>query len=141
MKIHATLDNEPGRHRVVLATDGAQHPLDIAPRTEGHGSSVNGGELLCLALATCYCNDLYREAARRAITVTAVRVEAHAEFGGIGEAARALRYSASVTAMAAESDIRDLMAHTDRVAEVQNTLRRGLDVRFDLGEAREQCAL
>jgi organic hydroperoxide reductase OsmC/OhrA len=140
MNIHATIDNSPGRHRVVLATNGGKHELDIAPRPEGTGSSINGGELLCLALATCYCNDLYREAARRAIDVTAVSVEAHAEFGSVGEAARALRYSASVTAMAAESDIRDLMTHTDRVAEVQNTLRRGLDVRFDIGEVREQRA-
>jgi organic hydroperoxide reductase OsmC/OhrA len=140
MKIQATIDNAPGRQRVVLATNGAKHELDIAPRPDGAGSSVNGGELLCLALATCHCNDLYREAARRAITVTAVTVEAYAEFGGVGEAARALRYSASVTAMAAESDIRDLMRHTDRVAEVQNTLRRGIDVRFDIGEVREQRA-
>jgi hypothetical protein len=34
---------------------------------DGGGSSANGGELLCLALATCYCNDVYREAKKRGI--------------------------------------------------------------------------
>ena len=33
-------------------------------KSPGRGSAVNGGEFLVLALATCYCNDLYREAER-----------------------------------------------------------------------------
>jgi organic hydroperoxide reductase OsmC/OhrA len=39
------------------------------------GSSINGGELLFAALATCFCNDLYREAAQRGINVQDVDVE------------------------------------------------------------------
>jgi hypothetical protein len=32
-------------------------------------------------------------------------------------------YRAKVTAQASEEEIRDLMRHTDQVAEIQNTLR------------------
>ena len=49
----------------------------------GFGSSATGGELLCLALATCFCNDFYRKAEKQAITVIRVEVEVKAEFGAI----------------------------------------------------------
>lgn len=124
----ATVESEFKQHRVTLATAGNSHPLEIAPRNSGFGSSANGGELLCLALATCYCNDIYREAAKRSIEVLGVEVQATAEFGEEGSPASRLSYSVSVRAKAAESAIRDLIAHTDKVAEVQNTLRLGLPV-------------
>jgi organic hydroperoxide reductase OsmC/OhrA len=139
MLIEAHIDNEHRRHTVTLATDGAEHRLDVAPRASGLGSSANGGELLCLALATCYCNDVYREADKRGIEVARVEVEAQAEFGAAGEPARSLRYRASVRARATEARIRELMIHTDRVAEVQATLRNGVDVRFEIAAAIEQA--
>jgi organic hydroperoxide reductase OsmC/OhrA len=133
--IEARVDNQRLEHKVVLATNGSPHALDIAPRPGGAGSSVNGGELLCLALATCYCNDIHREAEKRGIAVGRVEVEARAEFGAAGEPARAIRYRANVSARASPDDIRALMLHTDRVAEVQNTLRLGLEVQFEAGRA------
>ena len=135
MQISARVDNAFERHSVSLATAGAARELTIAPRAGGFGSSANGGELLCLALATCYCNDVYREADRRGIAVVRVAVEAQAEFGGEGEPARSLRYRAHVVAKADEPAIRQLMAHVDRVAEIQNTLRRGIEVLFEPGRA------
>jgi len=63
MRISATVNNDRTRHQVVVRTDDRSQELDIAARPSG-GSAVNGGEFLMLALATCYCNDLYREAAR-----------------------------------------------------------------------------
>ncbi|HEX4885358.1 MAG TPA: OsmC family protein [Casimicrobiaceae bacterium] len=135
IRIEAHVDNAPGRHEVVLATNGTSRALAVPPKVEG-GSSANGGELLCLALATCYCNDAYREAAKRGIDVTRVAVEVHAEFGAAGEPARAIRYRADIEARAGVDAIRALMLHTDAVAEVQRTLRLGLDVRFEPGEAR-----
>ncbi|MGE5248812.1 MAG: OsmC family peroxiredoxin, partial [Bacteroidota bacterium] len=62
MKISAQVINSKGRHQVNLRTNGDSHELTIPPRAGGFGSSANGGELLFLALATCYCNDIYREA-------------------------------------------------------------------------------
>lgn len=45
------------------------------------------------------------------------------EFEAEGSPARNVTYRARVTARAAEEQILELMRHTDRVAEVQNTLR------------------
>jgi organic hydroperoxide reductase OsmC/OhrA len=126
--ISAAVESGFEQHRVTLTTAGNSHSLEISPRTSGFGSSANGGELLCLALATCYCNDLYREAAKRSIEIMNVEVQADAEFGAEGLPANRLSYSVSVRARAAEDAIRDLIAHTDKVAEVQNTIRLGVPV-------------
>ena len=126
--ISAAVESAFMRHRVTLTTAGNSHALEVAPRSSGFGSSVNGGELLCLALATCYCNDFHREAAKRSIEVIGVEVQASAEFGAEGLPASRLSYRVSVRAKAAEKAIVDLAAHTDKVAEVQNTLRLGIPV-------------
>lgn len=136
MEISAKLDNQRGRHTVSVTTNGREQSLDLPPKAEGQGSAVNGGELLFLALATCYCNDLYREARRRGIDVERVQVEVTGSFGGEGEGAHDLRYRATVEAKAAREEILDLMRHTDGVAEIQNTLRAGVPVILDHCEAR-----
>ena len=136
MKITARIDNSQGKHEVRVETEGVRQAIGIPPKETGFGSRVNGGELLFLALATCYCNDLYREAAKRGIRVASVEVEVEGEFGGAGEPARAVTYRAKVEARAAEQDIRDLMIHTDRVAEIQNSLRLGTPVTLARVEAR-----
>lgn len=130
MLIQASVENERGRHGVALTTNGNAHALSISPRASG-GSVTNGGELLCLAMATCYCNDIYREAQKRAIEVLRVDVQAQAEFGAPGAPASGLSYRVTVLARALEHDIRDLILHTDSVAEVQNTLRRGMPVQLE----------
>jgi uncharacterized OsmC-like protein len=139
MLIEARVDNQFQRHTVSLTTNGHARTLEVSPRSSGFGSSANGGELLCLALATCYCNDVYREAEKRDIAVTRVEVEVEAEFGGAGEPASSLRYRANVFARATTPEIRELMLYTDRLAEVQNTLRRGMEVRFELGRAQPEA--
>lgn len=128
MNIWARVQNSQGHHQVTLSTNGNAHSLAIPPRATGFGSSANGGELLFLALATCYCNDIYREAARRGLQVESVEVEVAGDFGAEGEPARNVTYRARVTARAGEAEIRELMSHTDRVAEIQNTLRVGTPV-------------
>ena len=136
MLIRASVDNARDRHAVELATNGRSHSVAIASRDSGFGSSANGGELLCLALATCYCNDIYREAQQRSIDVVRVRVEAEAEFGAPGEPAKRVAYRVQVAARASQIAIRDLIVHTDSVAEVQNTLRRGMAVVLETFEAQ-----
>ena len=123
MKINVRIQNGEGTHRVILQTGQNVHSIDIPPRPSGFGSSANGGELMCLALATCYCNDIYREAAKKGIKVEHVEVEVESEFGAEGEPARNVVYRAKVMAQANEEEIRELMRFTDTVAEIQNTLR------------------
>ena len=83
-----------------------------------------------LALATCYCNDLFREAERLGIAIDGVQVEATAEFDGVGLAARDIRYRARVDSPAAQDQIAELLRQTDAVAEIHNTLRAGSQVRL-----------
>ena len=137
MKISARVDNSFRSHAVTLSTNGAARALTIPPGTDGFGSSANGGELLCLALATCYCNDLYREARKRGIEVERVEVDVEATFGVEGAAAEQLAYRARVSARAPRETIIDLMRHTDTVAEIQNTLRLSCPVVLAGMEANE----
>jgi uncharacterized OsmC-like protein len=125
---------------VLLSTAGREHSLEVAPKPEGFGSSVNGGELLFLALATCYCNDLYREANKRGIEVESVEVQVSGEFGAEGAAARNIRYTAVVSASAPDSEILALMRHTDTVAEIQTTLRQSSDIVLTQCEVRDSKA-
>ena len=128
MKITAKVENSKDNHQVTLQTNEHIHSITIPSRSTGYGSSANGGELLFLALATCYCNDIYREAAKRNIKVERVEVEVNGDFGAEGEPAKNVTYRAKVFAPASEEEIRELMTFTDTVAEIQNTLRLGTPV-------------
>jgi uncharacterized OsmC-like protein len=130
LKITAQLKNRPGYHAVTLTTGNYSHSISVAPKSVGQGSNTNGGELLFLALATCYCNDLYREAAKRGIPIDQVEVEVTGEFRAEGEPGRDITYNAKVSSTASEDLIQDLMRHTDSIAEVHNTLRSGAPVRL-----------
>lgn len=132
MKISARIVNEQDSHNVTLATNGSEHTVSIAPKSECRGSSTNGGELLFLALATCYCNDLFREARKRGIELGRVEVVARGEFGAEGEPARNIHYEAHIESPASREQLLDLMRHTDAVAEIQNTLRTASKVTLDL---------
>ena len=130
MKISARVENSKDQHQVVLTTNGNSRSIVIPPKAGGFGSSANGGETLFLALATCYCNDLYREAAKRNIQVDKVEVEVLGDFGAAGEPAKNVTYRAKVHARGDEAEIRVLMEYTGTVAEIQNTLRVGTAVKL-----------
>ena len=135
MRISARVQSSRGQNDVTLATNDQAHSIQIAPKAAGFGSTANGGELLFLALATCYCNDLYREATKRGVSVERIEVEVAGEFGAEGEPARNVTYGAKVWAHAPDQSMRDLMLHTDRVAEIQNTLRTGTAITLGRIEA------
>ncbi len=128
MQISALVRNSRTGHEVAVRTGTTTRALPIPAKAAGKGSAVNGGEFLMLALATCYCNDLYREAERLQIAIDGVEVEASAQFAGIGLAATDIRYRATVTSAAPASAISDLLRQTDAVAEVHNTIRAGVPV-------------
>ncbi|WP_420595641.1 OsmC family protein [Deinococcus sp.] len=139
MKISARVQNSKGQHQVTLVSGDRAQTLTIAPGPSGLGSSVNGGELLFLALATCYCNDLYREAAKRGLNISGVEVQVEGEFGAAGEAARNIRYRVKVASRETEADVRALIQHTDGVAEIHNTLRAGAAVTLTVAQIDESA--
>ena len=128
VKISAVVRNGQARHDVTVSTADSIKALPVPPKAGGRGSSVNGGEFLMLALATCYCNDVYREAARLNLDVQEVEVEAAADFDGVGLAARNVRYRARIRSSEPKDKLDLLLKETDAVAEVQNTLRAAAGV-------------
>ena len=82
-----------------------------------------------LSLATCFCNDTYREAARRNVKILSVEVTVTGEFGKEGEPASNIAYEVKIEAPGTSSeDIADLIRRVDSVAEIHNTLRQGIPV-------------
>jgi organic hydroperoxide reductase OsmC/OhrA len=100
MKITSKLESKKGENYITLRTNNNIHSINIPTKTDGFGSSANGGELFFLALAAFYCNDIYREAEKKAIKVVNVEVEVTGDFGGEGEPARKISYTTKVSANA-----------------------------------------
>ena len=128
MRISAKVLNTESTHRAEVATAGQPRAIAIPAKAGARGSEASGGELLMLALATCYCNDLFREAARLGLVLRSVEVEAEADFPGVGLAATDIRYTARIESDLDPADIERLLAETDAVAEVHNTVRGGVPV-------------
>jgi uncharacterized OsmC-like protein len=128
MHITARLSNSGSTHTVEVATNGRSRCLQVPAKSAGSGSSINGGELLLSALATCFCNDLYREAVQRDIVVRKVEVEVEATFGQPGEPTRYVSYHVRVDADADPAAVDALIRATDAMSEIHNTLRAGCPV-------------
>ena len=128
-------ENRKGENKITLTTNNRSQEIDIGSKINGYGSRVNGGEFLVLAIATCYSNNIYREAKKMHIKVNKVEVEANAESKPIpGAPAHKITYRAKVNADASEEEILALMRHTDSVAEIHNTLRASVAV--EMGEIK-----
>lgn len=128
MKITANVYSRLHQHEISVSTNESAKTISIAPKVGGWGSSINGGELLMLALATCFCNDIYREAAKKNIAVSGVEVRVTGDFGAEGEPGNNFTYTAEVKADAPDSVVRELIEETDKLAEIHNTLRKGIPV-------------
>lgn len=130
MEISAIVRSSRLEHEVAVRTDATAQTLAIPRKASGRGSAVNGGEFLMLALATCFCNDLYREAERLGIPLEGVEVEASARFPGIGLAATNIRYRATIDSTAPGTAVDELLRRTDAVSEMHNTIRAGAPVEW-----------
>ena len=128
MRSVAGIHSSKGEHHVKLSTGERSSTIEIPAKPSGFGSSVTGGEMLMVALATCHFNDLYREAAKMGIDISHLDVECSAEFPAEGEPARDITYTATISAKASDRQIRDLAAQADRLAEIQNTVRASIPV-------------
>ncbi|MCB0647385.1 MAG: OsmC family protein [Saprospiraceae bacterium] len=125
MKITAHIDSSKDNHLTTVSTNGMEKELTIGSGKDGYGSYANGAELLFLALATCYCNDIYREAKKRNINIRNVKVDVSGQFGGEGETGKNITYKVHIDSDASDQEIRDLILFTDEIAEIHNTLRAG----------------
>lgn len=129
MKISASIKSSFQLHEANVETENNKKIISITPKTEGYGSSINGGELLFLSLATCFCNDLYREATKRNIKIDTLEIIVSGEFGGEGEPAKNITYKVQVQAKEhSDAQIYDLIEKVDKIAEIHNTLRKGINV-------------
>lgn len=131
MRVEARLSNRPGEHEVTVVTDGSEKTLASSAKPGGRGCRVNGGELLVAALATCMCNDLFREAATRNLSLRAVDVSVSAEFTREGAPGQGFGYTAIISGDAPDADLEALVRHTDAVAEIQNALRTAMPIRVN----------
>ncbi len=131
MQVVATLVNQFNQHSASVATNGNEKSISIASKPGGYGSSVNGAELLLLAIATCYCNDIYREARKRGITVTSVSVHCSGEFGADGEPGKNFSYRPEIVSNADAETVRKLLIETDAIAEIHKTLRQGITIQLE----------
>jgi uncharacterized OsmC-like protein len=135
MLISATLTNIRRENEVIVSTGDHKKKLIIPSKPLGKGSSVSGGELLFLALATCFCNDIYREAARREMEINAVEVIVRGEFGKEGEPATSITCEAKVEApFSTYEEVASLLKKVDEVAEVHRTLRNGTGISLRIPE-------
>jgi len=104
--------------------------IDRTKESGGLGLGFSGGELLLLAIGGCYSNDIFREAAKRNVSVTSVQVKVQAEWAGDPVRAQNVSFDVSVEADASEAEVNELIQHTDRVAEIPNSLRLGTEVKL-----------
>jgi len=128
MKVSATISNSLNQNNITVVTNDNSKAITVTSKPSGYGSSVNGAEFLLTSLAVCYCNDIYREAAKKNIEVTSVEVEVTANFGADGEPGFNFSYKPKVIANVAPDRIRQLIEHVDSVAEIHKTLRRGVEI-------------
>jgi uncharacterized OsmC-like protein len=132
MRIAATIRHYDQTIETSVDTEGAGKSIALPAKQQGKGSGINGGELLFLSLATCFCNDIYREAAKRQMQIEGVEVTVTGTFGKEGETGSNIAYSAKVIAPAhSAGQIRELIEYVDSIAEIHNTLRRGASVRLE----------
>src|SRR5260221_793034 len=79
--------------------------VDRSEQAGGMGLGFNGGELLLLAIGGCYCNDIFREAAKRGMVIQSVQVDVQADWGGEPDRAQNLNYSTRIEAEASVTEI------------------------------------
>ena len=128
MRITAILKNGLNKNDIVVSTNDNEKTISIPPKSSGQGSSINGGELLFLSLATCFCNDIYREAERRRLNIKSIEIKVLGDFGKEGEPASNVIYKVDIQSEHSRKEIIDLIKHVDTVAEIHNTLRKGIEV-------------
>ena len=107
-----------------MASSGAYSVITDRPTgAGGRGLGFNGGQLLFAAIAGCYSNDLYREAATLGIRLTRVAVDVDGDFPKRGEPSTPITVDLDVTGDVPEGRLRALVDLVDEIAEIPNSIR------------------
>ena len=97
--------------------------VDRPAAAGGGGLGFNGGQLLYLAIAACWSNDLYREAATMGIELDGVEISVDGDFPARGEGSTPIAVDLTVRSSAPEERLRALVAEVERVAEIPRSIR------------------
>ncbi|HSL77472.1 MAG TPA: OsmC family protein [Candidatus Limnocylindrales bacterium] len=89
----------------------------------GGGLGFSGGQLLYMAIAACWSNDLYREAATMGIELDRVEITVDGDFPARGSGSTSISVDVTVRSPAPEERIRELIAEVERVAEIPRAIR------------------
>jgi uncharacterized OsmC-like protein len=104
--------------------------IDRPLEAGGRGLGFSGGQLLNLAVAGCISNDLFREAAKRDLSLDRVRVTADSDYAGDPATATAIAYEVEVSGHASSEALADLVRYVSEIAEIPASIRRGTEVRL-----------
>ena len=97
--------------------------VDRPSAAGGGGLGFNGGQLLYAAIAGCYSNDLYREAATMGVALRRVAITVDGDFPKRGEPSTPITVDLEVEGDAPEDRLRELIRLVDSIAEIPNTIR------------------
>jgi organic hydroperoxide reductase OsmC/OhrA len=115
-----TLDSGP----TAVASSGSYSVITDRPAAAGgRGLGFNGGQLLYAAIAGCYSNDLYREAATMGIALRRVSLTVDGDFPKRGEPSTPITVDLEVEGDAPAERLRELVDLVDRIAEIPNSIR------------------
>jgi putative redox protein len=97
--------------------------IDRPAAAGGGGIGFNGGQLLYAAIAGCYSNDLYREAATMGVPLRRVAITVDGDFPRRGEPSTPITVDLEVEGDAPEDRLHELVRLVDTIAEIPNTIR------------------
>ena len=120
-----TVDGGP----TAVASSGSFSVLTDRPAAAGgRGLGFNGGQLLYAAIAGCYSNDLYREAAALGVVVRRIAITVDGDFPKRGEPSTPITVDLEVEGDAPEDRLHELVQLVDRIAEIPNSIRAATPV-------------
>jgi len=95
------------------------------------GMGFGGGEILCLAVGTCYYNNLRREANHRNIELVLIEIEVTADWDDPSPIASEIRIKPKIESQASQDEIESLLEYAIQVSSVANTISHTVPVRLD----------
>jgi putative redox protein len=108
--------------------DSSSVVIDRPVSGGGRGLGFNGGQLLNLAVAGCVSNDLFREAAKRGITLDRVVVTADSDYIGDPAVSTGIEYTIEMDGNGEQAALDELVDFVDRIAEIPASIRNGTPV-------------